>query len=152
MMKHKVKFNDDSNIARVCRSGEVVEINPEHILVDIVSESACEACRAKSICSASEGKRKTLCIPRRESRQNLLPGDRVQVSMRMSTGLKAALLAYFLPAMVALAALLLLTEAGADELAAGAWSLGSLAVYYTALYMFRNKLNKQFTFSIEKID
>ena len=151
MMEHKVKFNDNSNIARVCRSGEVVEILPEHILVDIVSASACEACRAKSICSASEGKRKTLCVPN-EGQQNLLPGDRVLVSMRMSTGLKAALLAYFLPAIVALAALLILTEAGVDELAAGAWSLGSLAMYYTMLYLFRNKLNKQFTFSIEKID
>lgn len=145
-----MQFGNNNDISCASRSGEVVKIESGNILINIMNASACAACHAKGVCSAFEQKEKTVCVP--YSGQNLHIGDRVNVYMQLSAGLKAALLAYALPAFVALGLLLALSETGVDELVAGGLSLGALALYYAGLYLFRNKLKKQFVFFIERID
>jgi hypothetical protein len=72
----------------------------------------------------------------------------VEVSKHL--GLKAVALGYFLPFLFLLAVLVGLLAAGIPEMSAGLLSLGSLIPYYLLLYVFRKRIESNFTFSIKK--
>jgi sigma-E factor negative regulatory protein RseC len=140
----------NSNVFCTSRPGIVSEITAENIAVNIISMSACSGCSAKGICSAFEHKETLVFVP--NAGQNVQNGDKVNVTIKTSIGLKAVLLAYFVPVVFVTAALLLLLAAGTGELYAGVISLVSLAGYYFVIYLVRKKLKKQFYFYIEKAD
>ena len=79
-------------------------------------------------------------------------GDRVEVEVREHLAWRAVLLAYILPFIV-----MMMVIAGLDyftqwsEAIVGTLSLCSIALYYLGLNTFRNKLQKQFTFTARKI-
>jgi sigma-E factor negative regulatory protein RseC len=60
-------------------------------------------------------------------------------------------LAYILPFFVILIALIICTIIGLSEALAGIISILTLIPYFTLLYLFKNKLKKEFSFSIKKI-
>jgi sigma-E factor negative regulatory protein RseC len=138
----------DRNVSCTSRSGIVSKITSEDIAVDIVSVSACFACRAKDLCSAFERKEKRVFVP--NAGQKVQCGDKVNVVIETGIGIKAALLAYFMPVVVVVAILFFLLETGMEELYAGIISLASLAGYYSVIYLFREKLKKHFSLYIEK--
>jgi sigma-E factor negative regulatory protein RseC len=138
----------DRNVSCTSRSGIVSEITTESITVNIISISACSGCTAKELCTAFERKEKFIFVP--NNGQNVRSGEKVNVTMKVSMGLKAVLLAYFAPVVVVIAMILFLLETGTNELFAGLVSLLSLAVYYFVIYLIRGKLQKQFYFNIEK--
>jgi sigma-E factor negative regulatory protein RseC len=140
----------DRNVSCTSRSGIVSEITAESIAVNIISISGCSGCTAKELCTAFERKEKLIFVP--NAGQNVRNGDKVNVTMKVSMGLRAVLLAYFAPVVVVIAMLLFLLERGTGELFAGIISLLSLAGYYFVIYLIREKLKKQFYFNIEKAD
>jgi sigma-E factor negative regulatory protein RseC len=140
----------DRNVSCTRRSGIVSEITAESIAINIISISACSGCTAKELCTAFERKERLIFVP--NGGQNVRCGDKVNVTMKVSMGLKAVLLAYFAPVIVVIAMLLFLLETGTGELFAGIISLSSLAGYYFVIYLFRKKLKKQFYFNVEKAD
>jgi sigma-E factor negative regulatory protein RseC len=140
----------NGNVSCTSRSGVVSAITAESIAVNIISVSACSECRAKEMCSAFERREKTVFVP--NAGQDLHCGDKVNVMMKISMGMKAVLLAYFMPVIIVVAMLLFLLEAGTGEFYAGVISLISLAGYYFVIYLVRKKLTKQFSFYIEKAD
>ena len=78
-------------------------------------------------------------------------GDEVEVEVREHLAWKAVLLAYILPFIVMLstiAVLDLLTHW--DEAIVGSIALGAIALYYLALSQFKNRLQKQFTFTARR--
>ncbi|MDR2814118.1 MAG: SoxR reducing system RseC family protein [Prevotellaceae bacterium] len=76
-------------------------------------------------------------------------GDNVTVVETQLPGQKAFTLVYLTPVAVLVGSLLLLLAAGLPKGAAGISSLGVLALYYLALYVFRRKLDKVSCFSVE---
>ena len=117
--------------------------------VSITQASACQACKAKSMCMASESKEKVIDAVALEPLQ---PGDLVEVSVRERLAWRAVLLGYgapFLVMMIVIAGLNYLTEW--DEAIIGTVSLVSIAVYYLILSMFSKKLQKEFSFAARKI-
>jgi sigma-E factor negative regulatory protein RseC len=138
------------NVSCTGRSGIVSEITAENIAVNIISVSACSVCTAKELCLAFERKEKIIFVP--NAGQDVQSGDKVNVMMKISMGMKAVLLAYFMPTVIVIAMLLLLLEMGVGELYAGLISILSLAGYYFVIYLIREKLDKQFYFYIEKAD
>jgi sigma-E factor negative regulatory protein RseC len=138
----------DRNVSCTSRSGVVSKVTAESIAVNIVSVSACFACRAKELCSAFERKEKIVFVP--NTGQKVQCGDKVNVIMETGTGIKAAMLAYFMPAVVVVAILFFLLGTGMEELSAGIISLSSLAGYYFVIYLIRQKLKKHFYLYIEK--
>jgi sigma-E factor negative regulatory protein RseC len=139
----------DRNVSCASRSGVVSGITAENIEVNIISMSACSGCHTKGLCTAFEQEAKIISVP--NIGQDVQQGDKVNVMMKISMGMKAALLAYLLPVVVVVAALLLMLETGAGELYAGVISLISLAGYYFVIYLIQDKLKKQFSFFIEKV-
>ena len=129
--------------------GIVLSIHADMAHVQIVQTSACSACKARSMCMSSESQAKEMDAVMLEKMQ---VGDRVEVEVRERLAWRAVLLAYILPFVVMMAVI-----AGLDyftnwsEAIVGTLSLCSIALYYIGLNAFRNKLQKQFTFTARKL-
>ena len=129
--------------------GIVLSMHDGMAHVQIVQTSACSACKARSMCMSSESQAKEMDAVMLEKMQ---VGDRVEVEVRERLAWRAVLLAYILPFVVMMAVI-----AGLDyftnwsEAIVGTLALCSIALYYIGLNAFRNKLQKQFTFTARKL-
>ena len=129
--------------------GIVLSINGEKAHVQIVQTSACSACKARSMCMSSESQSKEMDAIMLEP---MKIGDKVEVEVRERLAWKAVLLAYILPFIVMLAIIAILDFATDwSEAVVGTLSLCGIALYYIDLSVFRNRLQKQFSFTARKI-
>ena len=134
---------------RIQHQGVIKSIENGRARVEILSHSACGACSAKGLCSMSEKKEKILDVP-------LTPGlswdlgEDVVVSMQMSLGMKAVMLMYVAPLLLLLAALLILLSLGVGELLTGLIALVLPAIYYGFVWFYRDKIEKNYIFVLEK--
>ena len=129
--------------------GIVLSINGEKAHVQIVQTSACSACKARSMCMSSESQNKEMDAIMLEP---IKIGDKVEVEVRERLAWKAVLLAYILPFIVMLAIIAILDFATDwSEAVVGTLSLCGIALYYIGLSVFRNRLQKQFSFTARKI-
>ena len=129
-------------------TGRVVSMNPQLTTVQIVSHSACSECHAAGLCGLSEYTEKAIQVPT-DPHATYGVGDEVWVVLKASMGMKAVWLAYFLPLVVLLAVALGLIALGVGEVAAGLAGLGAVALYYLALWLFRDKLRNEYVFTIQ---
>ena len=129
--------------------GIVLSINGEKAHVQIVQTSACSACKARSMCMSSESQSKEMDAVMLEP---MKIGDKVEVEVRERLAWKAVLLAYILPFIVMLAIIAILDFATDwSEAVVGTLSLCGIAPYYIGLSVFRNRLQKQFSFTARRI-
>lgn len=128
--------------------GRVDAVTPSDIRVVIVSQSACASCHAKGACTASDTSEKIVVISK--ANHNYLVGEAVKVLLKQSLGYKALFLGYLLPLIILLTALFVFS-AFMSEGKSGLFALLVLLPYYAILYLFRNKIAKQFIFDIQKI-
>lgn len=131
--------------------GRVVEITPEITTVEILSESACTACHAKGLCGLGESKTKLVDV-RTSPFGTYGVGDEVSVELKATMGQKAVFVGYGIPLVIMLAVLLILLECGAGELTAGLSAIGSVALYYLVVWIFRNRLRNEYVFNITNND
>ena len=131
-------------------TGIVVSADGETALVQIVQTSACSACKARSMCVSSESRE--LSDVKCQISEPMQAGDRVEVEVRERLAWKAVLIAYIMPfvvMMAVLAGLNMLTEW--SEAVVGSLSLCSIALYYIGLSFFKDRLQKQFSFTARKL-
>ena len=133
--------------SEISHRGRIVSVTPEVTKVQIVSEPACSACHAKGLCSLGDAKLKEVELPTR-GWDNYAVGDEVEVVLRASMGHKAVWLAYVVPLLLLVAALLGILAAGGSELLAGAVAIGVVAVYYGIIWLLRGRLRKDYIFNI----
>lgn len=138
-------------VTNIKHLGIVENINGSRLKVKIVQSSACSACSVKGHCSASETKEKIIDV----YNKNNVPcqvGERVMIVGTTSMGMKAVLLAFVLPFIVLLLALIILLKlTGGDEAVSALVSLGTLVPYYLIIYICRNRLSRSFMFILESI-
>ncbi len=132
----------------ISHKGLIVEISPEFTTVEIISEAACSSCHAKALCGLGESKKKAIQVPTR-GWDNYVVGQEVEVQLKASMGHKAVWLAYVLPLIILVAALLLLSVAGIPELYAGLGALLVMGLYYFVIWCFRSKLKNEYIFNIK---
>ena len=77
-------------------------------------------------------------------------GDNVRVILAQSLGFRALFLGYVLPFLLVLTVLLVMTAAGSDEWVAGLASLAVLLPFYAGLKLMRGKVDRQFSFFVQK--
>lgn len=133
----------------ISHQGIVISISGNTAHVSITQASACEACKAKSMCTSAESKVKEMDVVMLEPLQ---VGDSVEVMVRERLAWRAVLLGYILPfvVMIGVIAVLDLTTS-LDEAVTGTVALCSIAVYYLILRLFRNRLQKEFSFTARKL-
>ena len=143
--------------------GIVIAVNEDGtVRVRIVQTSACAACKAKAMCASAESKEKELtAFPVQEgSGSKLIVGDEVIVMVQQKMGWKAVLLAYLLPFVVMMGIIILGNEVMSilgggtpgknSEAIIGTIALCSLAVYYIILGFFKDRIQKEFSFTARK--
>lgn len=117
--------------------------------VGFAAQSACSTCHAKGVCSVAGMEDKSVDVSHDGDIQT---GEKVLVVLKQSLGYKALLFGYFIPLMVVLFSIILLTSSSDNEALAGIYSLALLIPYYLAIYLFRKKFRREFTFTIKKLD
>jgi positive regulator of sigma E activity len=134
---------------RITHEGVIAALKGDQITVSISGDAACAGCHAKGACSMSGGEEeKLLHIPVRDPDFSI--GERVRVILDRSLGFRALLLGYVIPFLLVLAVLLVMTVAGSLEWVAGLTSLSVLVPYYLGLKLMRGKVERQFSFYIQK--
>jgi len=136
---------------RIEHVGKIVEMDSQSISVEIVNKSACASCHARGVCGAGEEQVRTIVLPQTlaTATAGYQVGDEVKLVLSATLGMKAVVLAYGLPLLILMAALLITSSLGLEQLYVGLISLASVALYYIIFAIFRDNLDKQFVFSIE---
>ena len=144
--------------------GIIIALNEvDTALVRIVQTSACAACKAKAMCASAESAEKDMTVVLLGDEQWAV-GDSVEVMVQQKMGWKAVVLAYLLPFFVMLAVMFigngllamddeatgLLGDEAKREAVLGTVALCAMAVYYLVLGMFKDKLQKEFSFTARK--
>ena len=126
--------------------GVVERVDGEMAVVRIAQTSACAACHAAKMCMASESREKRI-----EARLTapVQVGQEVDVVVREELGWLAVVLAYVIPFVLLVVAVAGLNKLGWSEAWAGTGALVSVAVYYVVLRLFRDRLQRKFTFYVE---
>lgn len=130
--------------------GRVVEVSRRSVRVEIIAESACGSCKARSACGMGEESHKIVDVPTVDAASYAV-GERCFVSVARQAGLRAVLLAYCMPLAVLMATLVICTACGVGEGTAAAASLGAVAAYYLAMRLLRNRLETNIIFKIKKL-
>ena len=153
--------------------GIIIALNEDGTaLVRIVQTSACAACKAKAMCASAESAEKEMTVVllgerapqnasvfgdpakpmRREGeRRGFAVGDTVEVMVQQKMGWKAVVLAYLLPFFVMLAVMFIGNAIWTvREEILGTVALCAMALYYLLLGMFKDKLQKEFSFTARK--
>ena len=73
----------------------------------------------------------------------------MEVVLKATMGMKAVWLGYFIPVLLLLGAVLGLMALGVAEVPAALVGLGTLAVYYFVLWLFRGRLKNEYLFTIK---
>ncbi len=131
----------------VHHDGTVVSVNGDRVQVEIISKSACADCHAKHMCTAADMQEKIIDAIAAEP---LTKGDVVSVKMEEKLGWIALFYGFVLPFIVMVTVLFTLNGLGYPETRAALFSLAALVPYYSVLYFFRKKFEKEFVFRAEK--
>ena len=131
--------------------GIIIGLNEDGTaLVRIVQTSACAACKAKAMCASAERAEKEMTVVLLDDEQWAV-GNEVKVMVQQKMGWKAVVLAYLLPFFVMLAVMFVGNAIWAvREEILGTVALCAMALYYLVLGMFKDKLQKEFSFTARK--
>lgn len=128
--------------------GIIKQIEQDQIVVQIVSQAICVSCQINGHCSVADTKEKNIVVYSDKS-NNYKIGDSVDVVISQNLGLKAVMIAYFVPFLVLLISLVIFLQVLKDELLSGLLALGMLVPYYFLIWFFRNNIKKEFKFKIK---
>ena len=131
----------------ISHPGVVVGINDKDIEIEILNSSMCGSCGIKSACGMSEMQEKRITVPKPADKEFIV-GQPVKIIMNASQGNKAALFAYFIPAFLLVAIIVILSNLSIKEWLAALVGIGVIAVYYLVLYFFKEKLKSEFKYEI----
>ncbi len=134
---------------RISHEGIVEGMSGNRVRVRITSHSACSSCHAKGACQISEATEKRLNVPSGGSLYRT--GEKVQVILAQSQGFRALFLGYILPFLLVLATLLAMSGISDNELVCGAVSISVLIPYYLVLGLCKNRIDRHFSFTVNKI-
>jgi sigma-E factor negative regulatory protein RseC len=133
---------------QITHTGKVIRILNNKIEVGIISKANCISCQLNKSCSASDMKEKIVEIEHFEKVVKV--GETVEIVLAQNAGFKALFLGYLFPFIVMFITLLTLSLLDVNELITGLISLFALIPYYLGLYLFRNKIKKEFSFFLHK--
>ena len=129
--------------------GIVEKVEGAHVVVRIVQTSACAACSAKGLCNASESKEKQIDVF--EAGASYRIGEEVVLCGSTSMGMRAVFLAFGIPMLLLLFALFVtMRVTDGDALVSSLVALLAIVPYYLVIYYMKDKLNRTFSFTIEK--
>ena len=128
--------------------GTVREIKDGKVIVSFIAKSACAHCQLKGICSAADMADKEVEVD--APGIPVHPGEKVNIVLARSLGMRALAYGYLIPFVILLAILFIVYNLTGNEVASGLLALGVLVPYYLLLYLLRENIHRQFRFMIRK--
>ena len=129
--------------------GIVIAVEEGLVRVEMHVVSACSSCKAHEKCAFVDKDDKIVEVETPDWKE-YQEGDSVTVSVNEGLGLLAVLLAYFLPAVIIIAAVVLISQLTQSEALAAVVPIVLIAIYFVILYKLRDRLQRKFTFGIKK--
>ncbi len=133
----------------ISHAGTIKSINNQHLIVKIISQTACASCHAKGACSSSEQSEKEVQVIQRDN--HFFVGEEVLVVATTSQGYKAIFYAYLLPLLLLIINLGILISITGNEAISALGSILFLTPYYLTLFLCRNKFLSTFNFTVQKL-
>lgn len=149
-MENKKSLTDSASLHDVCHRGVVRQVTEKGLLVEVIVESACAACHAKSFCISSE-QRQQLIQAKCSHPQEFTVGEQVQLTMRRTMGGKAVRIGYLYPLIFLIVTLLLSYRFLNNELLSVAVTLAVVFLYYLVVGLSRHKLSSKFVIEANKL-
>ena len=134
-----------SNI--VSHEGIVTNIKGDDVEIKILSKSACASCNIKTACNMSEMQEKIITIATPKNKE-LSVGQEVKVSIALGQANKAVIFAYVIPSIILISMIFILNGFKIDEGINALISIGSLIPYYLILFLFKDKIKRNFEYEI----
>jgi sigma-E factor negative regulatory protein RseC len=137
---------------KIFHSGTIESIEGDSMRVRIVQTSACAACKVSAHCHAAEQKEKVVDVCRVKDVSVYHPGETVMLVASSQTGMRAVTVAFLIPFLLMVAAVFVCSRFTDSEPLMALAGIVFLIPYYIVLFLFRNRLQEQFAFSVEKIN
>ena len=133
----------------VSHEGIVQSIDGEKVVVKMTVSSACTGCHARHLCSSLDTRDKQV-EAENVSHLPLEVGEKVTVELQEKLAMKAVILCFLIPLIVMLVVFIVFNNLINSELWASLGSLGSIALYYFVVWLFRGKIARDYSFIIKK--
>lgn len=133
----------------IVHDGFIKRIDGDVLCVSIIAKSGCASCQLKGNCNLSDMEEKEIYAEK--NRSDYFVGQQVRIRMKESAGLKAVFFAYILPFLFMLAVMIVTSAITPDEGIIGIAAIVSLIPYYIVLYLFKNKIKKNFKYAVEPL-
>ena len=134
---------------KISHSGIIESLSDHKAQVRIVQSSACSSCKVASYCTSAESKEKVIDVMV-VSPEKFTVGQNVTIVGASSIGAKAVILAFVVPTVILLAAIIICLALGTEEYVAALVGIATLVPYYIILYAFRNRLEKMLIFYLQE--
>ena len=132
---------------RISHEGVITNIDDNNVEIKILSKSACASCNVKGACNMSEMQEKIITIAAPKDKE-LSVGQEVKVSIALGQANKAVIFAYVIPSIILISMIFILNGFKIDEGINALISIGSLIPYYLILFLFKDKIKRNFEYEI----
>lgn len=129
--------------------GFIRSIDGDKIEVGVEPPVACSSCEVSSSCGLADREEKIITI--QESSNAYSIGDTVSLSYEEKLGNKALLLVYIIPVLLLAITLFITQLFTKNELIIGLMALISLFPYFLLFKFFNNRIQRIFSFRINKL-
>lgn len=128
--------------------GIVVDVKPQEVVVKIEQKSTCANCHSRGACTSFDKKDKEIEVVTDKAADYKI-GDKVKVSISTKLGMKAVFIAFVLPFVFLMIAIVLsLKVFDLSEALSCLIAISVMVIYYFILFKRKNSLHKQFVFKI----
>ncbi len=130
-------------------SGTILAVEQDFVRVGFETKGACGGCAARAKCGMVDASSREVEIPTYGGDVYQV-GQEVNIAISYQMGVVSVVFAYIVPLILLIT---VLASASALRISDGVAALASLigvGLYYVGVYIFRNKLEKQIKFTIEK--
>lgn len=135
----------------VAHLGTVVKVAADAVSVKVNDGAEkCGGCSIKFMCSTADDDSRLINVPVK-SGESFDCGDRVRLFISDRKQYSATLIALVLPCVALALGVLLASVAGLDEGLSALSGLLFVSVYFGVLYLMRRRVNRKFTWTIEKL-
>ena len=135
----------------IAHTGTVVGMTADTVIVRIHDGAdKCGGCSIKFMCNGADDDNPRIKVPVRHG-EKFACGEEVRLFISDSKQYSATLIALVLPCIALAAGVALAALAGLDEGLSALAGLLFVSLYFIVLYMMRKRVNKKFTWTIEKL-
>jgi positive regulator of sigma E activity len=130
--------------------GIIKEISQNKITVGFVSQPSCIGCHAKGVCNMDQQDGKHLNVFDTSPDQYSI-GEKVKIVIKETLGLKAVFIAYIIPFILLMVTLFVMEPVLKSEIRAGLMALAMLVPYYLLVFLYKDRIQKEINFNLEKL-